>query len=385
MKKKQKKQKFQLNLDSFLGIKAKIKQFFYINWLKASNNEIPIAEWLEEKPKNITWSQIIKWKNVGDIMVCCTDNKEFYEEDIKNINIETQLRIINRKSWDEKKSLLNFLKSHFQKCLRRQKNIEALRSSYEMMMININELLRRVCIIIFEDIRLKNYFPTMVWLMAAVSKGYILQSYHINLELKLINDLCLENGYTELSELNKYNNHYKKIDVRNLLLEIESNDILTNEQKSIIYSIGLRIGFGGREGEMQMIFDYSIIWYNNFKLYLIDKKEENKPGEIDLDKSKFVSIEFCQNNRFQKIDDFVYQGVDMNSYFKIVPEIYEEIDHHYTKEEIESTIWNFSSGWNARKPHIYEQKEKFCWDEIKDIVKRKQLFFLKYILSKIYS
>ena len=318
-------------------------------------------------------------------MVCCTDNKEFYEEDLKNINLETQLRIINRKSWDEKKSLLNFLKSHLQKCLRRKKNIEALRTSYEIMMININELLRRVCIIIFEDIRLKNYFPTMVWLMAAVSKGYILQSYHINLELKFINDLCLENGYTELSELNKYNNHYKKIDVRNLLLEIESNDILTNEQKSIIYSIGLRIGFGGREGDMQMIFDYSLIWYNKFKLYLNDKKEENKPGEIDLEKSKFVSIEFCQNNRFQKIDDFVYQGVDMNSYFKIVPEIYEEIDHHYTKEEIESTIWNFSSGWNARKPHIFEQKEKFCWEEIKDIVKRKQLFFLKYILSKIYS
>ena len=99
-----KKQKFKLNLDSFLGIKAKIKQYFYINWSNVSNNEIPIAEWLEEKPKNITWSNIIKWKNVGDIMVCCTDNKTFYEEDSKNIDIETQLRIINRKSWDEKKS-----------------------------------------------------------------------------------------------------------------------------------------------------------------------------------------------------------------------------------------------------------------------------------------
>ena len=172
-------------------------------------------------------------------MVCCTDNKTFYEEDSKNINIETQLRIINRKSWDEKKSLMNFLKSHLQKCFRRQKNIEALRTSYEMMLININELLRRVCIIIFEDIKLKNYFPTMVWLMAAVSKGYTLQSYHINLELKFINDLSLEDGFTELSELNKYNNPFKTIDVRNLLLKIENNEFLTNEQKSIIYSIGL--------------------------------------------------------------------------------------------------------------------------------------------------
>ena len=92
-----KKQKFQLNLDSFLGIKAKIKQFFYIDWTKATNDEIPIAEWLNEKPNNVTWSQIIKWKNVGDIMVCCTDNKTFYEEDSKDINLDSQLRIINRK------------------------------------------------------------------------------------------------------------------------------------------------------------------------------------------------------------------------------------------------------------------------------------------------
>ena len=385
-----KKQKFQLNLDSFLGIKAKLKQFFYIDWTKASDDEYPIAEWLEEKPKGITWSQIIKWKNVGDVMVCCTDNKSFYEEDSQNFNLENQLRIINRKSWEEKRSLMNFLKSHLQKCFRRKKNIEALRSSYEIMLININELLRRVCIIIFEDVKLKNYFPTMVWLMAAVSKGYILQSYHVNLELKFINDLCLEDGYTDLSELSKYDNHFKTVDVRNLLLEIENNELLTNEQKSLIYSIGLRIGFGGREGDMQMIFDYSLIWYNKFKLYSNTNKEiienkENKVEKMDIIKSKFVSIEFCQNNRFQKIEDFIYQGVDMNSYFKIVPEIYEEIEHHYSKEEIENTIWCLSSGWNVRKPPMYDQKMKFCWEEIKDKVIRKQLFFLRIILSKLYS
>ena len=382
---KKKKTKFQLNLDSFLGIKAKIKQFFYIDWTKASNNEIPIAIFLEKKPKNVTWSQIIKWKNVGDIMVCCTDNKIFSEKDSNDINIDTQLKLINKKSWDEKRYLMNFLKSHLQKCFRRKKNIEALRSSYEMMLININEVLRRVCIIIFEDVQLKNYFPTMVWLMAAVSKGYYLQSYHINLELKFINDLCLEDGYNDLSELSKYENHYQTVDVRNLLLEIENNDLLTDEQKSLIYSIGLRIGFGGRESDMQMIFDYALIWYNKFKLNLKENNPENNVKPIDLNKSEFVSIEFCQNNRFKTIEDFVYQGVDMNSYFKIVPEIYEEIDHHYSLQEIEGTIWCLSSGVNVRKPPMYDQKMKFCWEEIKDKVKRKQIFFLKYMLSKLNS
>ena len=382
---KKKIHKFQLNLDSFLGIKAKIKQYFYIDWTRTSEEEIPIAEWLEEKPKNITWQQIIKWKNVGDIIICCTDNKTFFEEDSKDINIETQLRMINRRVWDEKKSLMNFLKSHLQKCFRRKKNIEALRSSYEMMLININELLRRVCIIIFEDVQLKDYFPTMVWLMGAVSKGFILQSYHINLELKFINDLCLEDKYTNLDELNNYHNYFKSVNVRNLLLEIESNECLTDEQKSLIYSIGLRIGFGGREGDMKMIFDYAQIWYNRFKLYNKVQNPEINIAKMDKIKSNFVSIQFCQNNRFKTIEDFVYQGVDMNSYFKIIPEIYEEIDHHYTLKEIEETVWFLSSGWNVRKPPNYTQEMSFCWEEIKNILKRKQLFFLRIMLTKLYS
>ena len=373
-----KDKKFQLNLDSFLGIKAKIKQYFYIDWNKATNVDIPIAQWLEKKPKNVTWSQILKWKNVGDVMICCTDNKSFIEEDNKDINIESQLKIINRKLWEEKKPLMNFFKSHLQKCFRRKKNIAALRTAYEIMLININELLRRVCIIIFEDVKLKDYFTTMVWLMAAVSKGFVLQSYHINLELKFINDLCLENNYTDMAELNNYKNPYSTVDVRNLLLEIEKCDELSQTQKSLLYSIGLRIGYGGREGDMEMIFYYAIIWFNKFK----EKKDVEK---MNIIKSAFVSLEFCQNNRFKTIDDFVYQGVDMNSYFKIVPEIYEEINHHYSEKEIETTIWFMSSGWNVRKPPAFDQKMKFCWEEIKEIVKRKQIFFLKFILSKLYS
>jgi hypothetical protein len=373
-----KDKKFQLNLDSFLGIKAKIKQYFYIDWNKATNVDIPIAQWLEKKPKNVTWSQILKWKNVGDVMICCTDNKSFIEEDNKDINIESQLKIINRKLWEEKKPLMNFFKSHLQKCFRRKRNIAALRTAYEIILININELLRRVCIIIFEDVKLKDYFTTMVWLMAAVSKGFVLQSYHINLELKFINDLCLENNYTDMAELNNYKNPYSTVDVRNLLLEIEKCDELSQTQKSLLYSIGLRIGYGGREGDMEMIFYYAIIWFNKFK----EKKDVEK---MNIIKSAFVSLEFCQNNRFKTIDDFVYQGVDMNSYFKIVPEIYEEINHHYSEKEIETTIWFMSSGWNVRKPPTFDQKMKFCWEEIKEIVKRKQIFFLKFILAKLYS
>ena len=46
-----------------------------------------------------------------------------------------------------------------------------------------------------------------------------------------------------MDEIKKYKNPYKTVDVRNLLLEIENCDELSPVQKSLIYSIGLRIGY----------------------------------------------------------------------------------------------------------------------------------------------
>ena len=129
---------------------------------------------------------------------------------------------------------------------------------------------------------------------------------------------------------------------------------------------------------MEMIFDYALIWLNKFK-------EKKDVGKMDIIKSAFVSLEFCQNNRFKTIEDFVYQGVDMNSYFKIIPEIYEEINHRYSEKELGNTIWDMSSGFNVRKPHDFGKKMFECWDDIKGILKRKQIFFLRFVLAKLYS
>lgn len=389
--KKKKTPKFQLNLDSFLGIKTKIKQYFYIDWNTpiSEDNPVPLAHFLDSKPSPITWSSIIKWKDVGDIIICSNDNKSFIEDDSKlNVDIQNIIKRVNEKHWDEKRHLMNFLKSHIQKCVRRQKNFSALKSAYEMILLNINEILRRQCIFIFEDVRLKKYFSTMVWLMAAVSKGYTLQSYHINLELKIINDICLEGGSDDEKELNNKIFANDKtiitgINVRDFLFQIEnsfSNNMINNEQISILYSIGLRIGFGGREGDMKMIFDYAQLWYRRFIL-----RKNDTLGNLDIEKSKFVCIEFCKENRFKKIDDFVFQGVDMNSYRNICQEICRETEYHYQPSEIESAIWFCSSSVNRRKLPFINEKIMSCWEDIKNILVNKQLYFLDHILKNIYS
>ena len=54
----------------------------------------------------------------------------------------------------------------------------------------------------------------------------MLQSYHINLELKFINDLCLENNYTDMAELNNYKNCKTPNSFNNIkVIKKEKNEI----------------------------------------------------------------------------------------------------------------------------------------------------------------
>ena len=130
---------------------------------------------------------------------------------------------------------------------------------------------------------------------------------------------------------------------------------------------------------------YLVAYYENKLAFLRDYYTKQLTNETNVTEFDIEGDVNAFAWLIKTIEDFVYQGVDMNSYFSIIPEIYEEINHHYTEEEIGSTIWDMSSGYNVRKPHNFSQKMIFCWEEIKGVLKRKQIFFLKFILTKLYS
>ena len=70
------KKSLQMNLDSFLITNNKRKQFFYIDWSVLN----PRASWLVKKPKDVSFSSIIKWQNLGDIIICCKNNESINDE-----------------------------------------------------------------------------------------------------------------------------------------------------------------------------------------------------------------------------------------------------------------------------------------------------------------
>ena len=145
----------QMNLDFFINTNNARKQFFYIDW----NSSNPIATWLIKKPKNVSFSCIVKWYNIGDIILCCKDKYSLKDE--SNTLILQNIEKINSKLFDEERQLLSFMKSHLQKSIRRQQGIEALKSAKELLILDKNEFLRRICIIMFADVKLKLYFVNL--------------------------------------------------------------------------------------------------------------------------------------------------------------------------------------------------------------------------------
>jgi hypothetical protein len=70
---------------------------------------------------------------------------------------------------------VSVLKSNLQKCVRRGKGNEAAATARQLLLQDPNELLRRLPILMCEDALLcAPLFCELVWLMAAVSKGYAL-------------------------------------------------------------------------------------------------------------------------------------------------------------------------------------------------------------------
>ena len=358
-----------MNLDSFFKTSNQRKQIFYIDW----NSENPLAKWLLKKPKNVSFSSTVKWTHVGDIIICSHDRQNLEDSQFKE-----KLNIINSKSFDENAQLLSFIKSHLQKSIRRQKPIEALKSSKEMLLLDKNAFLRRITIIMFEDVKLKKYFNNFIWLMVACSKGYILKEYHLDFIFKYIYDLCLEN---EFDDYNPEDERIEKIGVDKFIDLVNINKNISEEKKDILYCIGLRISYGGMGGDLDMLCYYAMQYLHFFE------KKENDIKNIDIKLYQNINSKYVFGIKFEKIEDFLLQGVDFHCFPGIIKDIKEEINYKYSDEQLKKCIWEYNSKINTRKINDVNENElsniKTIWEDIKSILLKHQKIILGIMLNKL--
>jgi hypothetical protein len=366
-----KNKKAQLTLDSFLNIKNKRRQFFYLDF--NTTDSIPLPIWCHSKPKVITWSKVVKWKEMGDIIVCA--NNPY----IKTDNTNDMITKINSDKEEYNNKLISFLKSHLQKSIRRQQTKSAIHSALKLIIINKEEFVRRLSIIVFEDVELKEYYPTLIWLISAFSKGFYMNDKILELLLSFVIDICNHNHYDDISD---YINENDNFDMKKIYDSIETSSI-EEKNKNMLYSILFRVSYGGMFCDIEMLKGYTDVWYQRFQKGL-------KASKISIPENY---LNLCDYNYLLKNplteNEYVKEGIDFHCFPFILNELLKITDDKYSKEDIQLCIWEYNSKINTRKDNtVNNEKLELIWNDIKTTLHNQQAHILSDMilhLNEIYS
>lgn len=253
----------------------RICNYFYLEW---TNNYSPTkCGWYINEPLKTNYKISIKWKNKGLIHV------------VGNINYEDKF------SMKEKKySNVSYIKSLLQKAIRRGDEDISIKCAFHFIKMDIVQFLRRLLIIMIEDVIIHHSFNVILWLMVVVSKDpkFKLNTYMIKYLIGVIYVLV----------------HIKKKKILNNI-DIEPinelellNEIMEKKNRSIIYSLLFRKSYGGLKGDLFLIDKYVmnlIKDLNNIGKYynIIVRPIELIMDELNLDEWIIDSIDFHVDKR----------------------------------------------------------------------------------------
>lgn len=278
----------------------------YLSWTDEGPTPKYLATWCTyrdiDRTKN-KFAATVSWKDLTMDLVIATD----YVGEPYNVNMENIYH--NRE----------YLKSHLQKVIRRSNPYKALLTAWHFLDLDLHDFLRRLCIIAVEDcLPLKGY-STIVWFMAAVSKGYKPSNGQIAWILGYVYDLALCKYYEQIV-------HEPDLNIRNIKMRS-----LEPEGKNLVYSIVLRKSYGGMRGDKDMCLMAAKLWSARHStksrfLALLDRKHIFiSPPSIVLHKSEWV-----------------IGAIDFHCCANIVVSMWEKHDE-FTEQEIKAAIWHCSS------------------------------------------
>lgn len=206
-----------------------------------------VASFHFERPKGCVQLGSIAWKpHKIELVICCS-----------------QIVLEKKRTWMKAKSLnvyrkkhMPILKSNLQKSIRRQMLKPAVRTAFTIACIDPNNLLRRLPIIMLEDVALTYDFITLIWLMCAVSKKkYTLSDVDITWLLSVVRRLV------QCSQ----KEHYSKVETQFPLSKTLWDSLSTPVQQNMTWALELRKSYGGLKGDMKMVN-----WYTNKTIHTSD-------------------------------------------------------------------------------------------------------------------
>lgn len=324
--------------------------FFY-------NDKLCSAQFLMEEPINFHKLGTIEWKPYPScsqtVIIGCT--KQMYEENNKD------KKFIVKKD-NENVINLSLLKSQLQKCVRRELLDLSIKTCVSMISLEkddeqygLYELLRRMTIIMIEDVFLSQSFTVLVWYLCALSKGM----YMNNKAIKNILTVC----YGMISHRVRDNAWENIVLTENICLP----KLLTKKgfdgMENILWCLQFRKSYGGMHGDLILLDKLTYLWYNRCA------KNDFLCGYLKLKSRAFVGDEIMIP---LKKNEIIIEAIDFHC-SNIISQV-KEISASYDSDFLQKLMWDYQSSYNSRcgleltnEKNKDNKEYKEIWDDMEPL------------------
>ena len=313
--------KIQSTLNTFLGIQDEY-EVFHLDW------ENKIASFINESPTVIG----AKW------------GKEFISSRCRYISSTIPTAEDVREKDNFSKSMIPMLKSHLQKCTRRGHAVKAIQTAKHLINLDLSIFLRRWTIIILEDAMINFNYTVLIWMMVAVSKGYMPSKEVLDWLLAQVEATV---DYPFKVEFNEYPQRIKAD---------------SSKDCDLLKALNIRKEYGGMKGDSVMI--QNII--TTFK----DIKDFKGNWPVSMIENMSFHVGFIDYNNVKplELDEWELAAVDfhvsdiLDKWFNILSDTDKK---KWTRQDLKSCMWECSGSINHR-----ESRNESCslWKKYADQV-----------------
>lgn len=344
----------QSKLDNWVDIKLIPKltpTIFYIDWNWDRPYPVSPAILLKESidiSKNYyTFQKYISWRDFKSKLFICGNFPK--EQLLAPYKFYGNPRIRNK----------SFLKSHLQKCIRRSKDVEAVKTAFDLMHLDFLMFIRRIIIIMIEDVFLHKSLSTLCWMMVAYGENEWKPSKnHIEWLLGVVSMLGLVNKKHEVPRI-------PLIAIEDYKERLDKYYNKSKKRFTILWCLLLRKNYGGMKCDMNMINGAFQEWNT---IFIDFKKNENNKELLNLFNLKIRAVSVALNSLH--LNQYCLEAVDFHCYPEIVNQLYYSLDDDIIKEndlsedKIKDLIWEFSSSY-TNKDIVNGKKEEKNIDDFK--------------------
>ena len=232
----------------------------------------------------------------------------------------------------------SYLVSHLQKSIRKMNSKKSIQSAKHLIDLDINSFLRRLPIIMFEDVVPHTSLPIIIWLMIAVTKKFQIKTVMVQWLLGVVYFLSSHDQHDQVKK------------IKNIPFD-------SIRENLFLKSILIRISYGGMKGDMEMLNYFIELWSHRFMngIQMNHSKIQYINHTIDpLPRSKW---DLCAN--------------DFHCNKQLIQMVQQQYEL-FSEEYIQKLIWEHSSRFNKRTKIKRNEDEYKDWRIIKKFVRFKQ-------------